>query len=118
MPGIDLHKRLGLPVQTEDPRTLFELQAKLGKGSYGSVFKARNIKTAEIVAIKIVNLDDEEALEDVRREIEILSECDDPNIVKYYGSYLRADYLWVCWMRMIRTNGTDCYGVLWGWFCQ
>jgi serine/threonine protein kinase len=36
-----------------------------------------------------------QALNDVRREIKILSECNHPNIVKYYGSYFKEENLWV-----------------------
>lgn len=96
---IDFHiltSKLGMPIHPEDPLTLFEMQEKLGKGSYGSVYKARNINTSEIVAIKMIALDEGETIKDVRREIAILSECDDPHVVKYFGSYYRDETLWVC----------------------
>uniref|UniRef100_A0A3Q2ZYP6 Mitogen-activated protein kinase kinase kinase kinase 2 n=1 Tax=Kryptolebias marmoratus TaxID=37003 RepID=A0A3Q2ZYP6_KRYMA len=38
---------------TED----YELIHRIGCGTYGDVFKARNIKTSELAAIKIVRLD-------------------------------------------------------------
>lgn len=84
-----------MPIHPEDPLTLFEIQEKLGKGSYGSVYKARNKESSEIVAVKIIALDDTETIKDVRREIEILSECDDPHVVKYFGSYYRDETLWI-----------------------
>jgi hypothetical protein len=34
-----LQTKLGMAIQPEDPLTLFEIQEKLGKGSYGSVYK-------------------------------------------------------------------------------
>lgn len=46
--------------------------------------------------MKIIALDDTETIKDVRREIEILAECDDPHVVKYFGSYYRDETLWVC----------------------
>lgn len=91
-----LQTKLGMNINPEDPLTLFDIQEKLGKGSYGSVYKARHKDTSDIVAIKIIALDDTETIKDVRREIEILSECDDPHVVKYFGSYYRDETLWVC----------------------
>jgi serine/threonine-protein kinase 24/25/MST4 len=82
-------------VYDDDPRTLFELQERLGKGSFGSVYKAVNVKTKEVVAIKIISLSEDDAVEDVRREISILRECENSHIVKYYGSYFEEENLWV-----------------------
>lgn len=83
----------------EDPATLFTLQEILGKGAYGSVYKAVGTglggNPAGTVAIKIISLDVKDAIDDVRAEIEILSECKHPNIVNYLGSYYKDGNLWV-----------------------
>ena len=63
-------------------------------GSYGLVYKGREKKTGEIVAIKIILLDDENSVEDVRKEIQILAACHHENIVKYHGSYFKGENLW------------------------
>ena len=91
-----LRDRLGHNIEAQEPSQLFNLKERLGKGSFGSVFKAVNNVTSEIVAVKIISLADEQALDDVRREISILKECDNSHIVKYYGSYFEDDNLWVC----------------------
>lgn len=93
-----IRDRMGTSVNNEDPTKLYELKERLGKGSFGSVFKGVNRKTDEVVAIKIISLTEEEAIEDVRQEIEILQECESAQIVKYYGSYLQRDNLWVCYL--------------------
>lgn len=67
----------------------------VAQGSYGSVFLGRQLKNSEMVAVKVISIDDPQTLEDVRREIRILSECNHPNIVKYYGSYFKDQNLWV-----------------------
>jgi serine/threonine protein kinase len=46
-------------------------------------------------AIKIISIDDEVAIGDVRREVEILSTTNNPNIVQYFGMYHRNGYLWI-----------------------
>lgn len=86
---------LGDSIIDKDPSKLFLLQERLGKGSFGSVFKAFFIETHEVVAIKIISLIDEESVEDVRHEISILKECENSHIVKYYGAYFHGENLWV-----------------------
>lgn len=82
-------------VLNEDPLTLFDLQERLGKGSFGSVYRAINKRTGEVVAVKIIPVADDEAIEDVRREVSILQECENSHIVKYFGSYFQGENLWV-----------------------
>ncbi|CAN8239018.1 unnamed protein product [Cochlearia groenlandica] len=80
----------------EDPTTKYEFLNELGKGSYGSVYKARDLKTSEIVAVKVISLTEgEEGYEEIRGEIEMLQQCNHPNVVRYLGSYQGEDYLWI-----------------------
>lgn len=89
--------RLTRELDGVDPESLYELLDVLGRGSFGSVHRARRRSTGELVAIKRIPLDegDVEALEDLRREIGILRDCAHPNIVNYYGAYIKSDHLWV-----------------------
>ena len=80
------------------PEDLFELLEKqLGKGSYGAVYKARHRPSGTVVAVKVIPLtgEDEEGLEDIRREIAVLRECVHPNVVRYFGSFMGDEYLWI-----------------------
>lgn len=80
---------------TTNPKTIYTLEEKLGEGSFGDVFKALK-NTGELVAIKIISLEDEEIIKDVRKEIEILSQCHHKNIVNYISSNVSDDNnLWV-----------------------
>ena len=95
----------------------------VGKGSYGAVYKARDLRTSELVAIKVISLSEgvsimklfdcyslvnrvfelnwdvdymqEEGYEEIRGEIEMLQQCSHPNVVRYLGSYQGEEYLWV-----------------------
>ncbi|XP_072088706.1 serine/threonine-protein kinase 1 isoform X7 [Arachis hypogaea] len=83
-------------VTREDPTTKYELLNELGKGSYGAVYKARDLRTSEMVAIKVISLSEgEEGYEEIRGEIEMLQQCNHPNVVRYLGSYQGEEYLWI-----------------------
>ncbi|KAG4403216.1 hypothetical protein AAZX31_01G056500 [Glycine max] len=83
-------------VTREDPTTKYELLNELGKGSYGAVYKARDLRTSEMVAIKVISLSEgEEGYEEIRGEIEMLQQCNHPNVVRYLASYQGEEYLWI-----------------------
>uniref|UniRef100_A0A8C7MWZ0 non-specific serine/threonine protein kinase n=1 Tax=Oncorhynchus kisutch TaxID=8019 RepID=A0A8C7MWZ0_ONCKI len=69
---------------------------RIGSGTYGDVFKARNIKTSVISAIKVVKLDPGDDILSIQQEITMIKECTHKNIVAYFGSYLRNNKLWIC----------------------
>ncbi|XP_035531394.1 mitogen-activated protein kinase kinase kinase kinase 2 isoform X2 [Morone saxatilis] len=79
-----------------DPLDDYELVHRIGCGTYGDVFKARNIRTSELAAIKIVKLDPGDDITSIQQEITMMKECKHKNIVAYFGSYHRNTKLWIC----------------------
>ncbi|XP_071726309.1 probable serine/threonine-protein kinase At1g54610 [Rutidosis leptorrhynchoides] len=65
----------------------FEKLDKIGQGTYSSVYKARDLTTNKIVALKRVRFDnmDPESVKFMAREILILRRLDHPNIIKLEG---------------------------------
>ncbi|CAL9043496.1 unnamed protein product [Musa banksii] len=65
----------------------FEKLEKIGQGTYSSVFRACEIETGRIVALKKVRFDnfDPENVRFMAREIQILRRLDHPNVIKLEG---------------------------------
>ncbi|KAJ3416677.1 Serine/threonine-protein kinase 25 [Chytridiales sp. JEL 0842] len=74
----------------------FEKTERIGRGSFGEVYKGIKKSTKEVVAIKVLDLDtDDDDILDVQKEITVLSHCESEHITRYHGSYLVGTKLWV-----------------------
>ncbi|XP_073295435.1 protein IMPAIRED IN BABA-INDUCED STERILITY 1-like isoform X2 [Primulina huaijiensis] len=65
----------------------YEKLEKIGQGTYSTVFRARELETGKIVALKKVRFDnfEPESVRFMAREITILRRLDHPNIIKLEG---------------------------------
>ncbi|XP_032341985.1 mitogen-activated protein kinase kinase kinase kinase 1 isoform X1 [Camelus ferus] len=79
-----------------DPRDHYDLLQRLGGGTYGEVFKARDKVTGDLVALKMVKMEPDDDVSTLQKEILILKTCRHANIVAYHGSYLWLQKLWIC----------------------
>lgn len=79
----------GDAIQGWTPRraNTFEKLSKIGQGTYSNVYKARDLITGKIVALKKVRFDnlEPESVKFMAREINVLRKLDHPNVVKLEG---------------------------------
>lgn len=59
----------------------------IGRGQFGSVYRALNIQTGSIVAVKRIGIKGktDEEVEQLEREVQLVKRLSHPTIVKYEG---------------------------------
>uniref|UniRef100_A0A8C2DNZ9 non-specific serine/threonine protein kinase n=1 Tax=Cyprinus carpio TaxID=7962 RepID=A0A8C2DNZ9_CYPCA len=81
----------------EDPEKLFTDLREIGHGSFGAVYFARDVRTAEVVAIKKMSYSGKQTNEkwqDIIKEVKFLQRIQHPNSIEYKGCYLREHTAW------------------------
>ncbi|EGC39554.1 hypothetical protein DICPUDRAFT_93560 [Dictyostelium purpureum] len=82
-----------LPEGIKDPSLEFDLLECLGRGSFGSVFKAIYKRTGTVVAVKLVPINED--FQEILKEINIMKQCKSKYVVQYYGNYFKDETCWI-----------------------
>eukprot|EP01112_Ceratiomyxa_fruticulosa_P015868 TRINITY_DN4733_c0_g1_i1.p1 TRINITY_DN4733_c0_g1~~TRINITY_DN4733_c0_g1_i1.p1 ORF type:complete len:421 (+),score=86.42 TRINITY_DN4733_c0_g1_i1:205-1467(+) len=90
---------LSSAVSLEDPEQLFRVIEVVGQGSFGIVCTCEHITTGAIVAIKFIEIEDEEdesGNKGLLRELDIMKSSNGcAQMVQYHGSYLKEGHLMI-----------------------
>ncbi len=89
-----------LPVNKSDlikkgKRNNYKFDQKLGKGSFGSVWKATHIYNGAARAIKKIKMKYISDMKAFKQELNCLKELDHPNILKLYEYFLDKEYIYL-----------------------
>jgi serine/threonine-protein kinase 24/25/MST4 len=73
-----------------------EMIERVGRGSFGEVWKARNKQTGDVVAVKLINLEEsEEDIEVIQDEVHVQRSIKCDQIVRIYESFTHGHTLWI-----------------------
>ena len=74
----------------------YKILSFLGEGSYGKVFKAREISTGRVLAVKKIQINNSlTKYKKTIKEINLLKNLDHPNIVKFYDFFEEEDNIYL-----------------------
>ncbi|ESN90504.1 hypothetical protein HELRODRAFT_131625, partial [Helobdella robusta] len=79
----------------QDPEEIWKVVGELGDGAFGKVFKAQHKTRGTFAALKQMEINDDNDLEDYSIEIDILNECKHENIVGIHEAYYYKNKLWL-----------------------
>jgi calcium-dependent protein kinase len=66
---------------------------ELGRGAYAKVYRVQNLKTKEVFACKELAKSKINDMQKFKNEINVMSKCDHPNIIKLYEIYEDPRYI-------------------------
>ncbi|KAI8320484.1 kinase-like protein, partial [Martensiomyces pterosporus] len=80
-------ERLTVYSESDQRLTNYQLGNCIGRGQFGSVYRALDLETGQMVAVKQIPLDGQNAddMDDVMNEVELLKSLSSPRIVRYHG---------------------------------
>ncbi|KAI8580434.1 hypothetical protein K450DRAFT_237000 [Umbelopsis ramanniana AG] len=88
-------ERLSIFDDAGDLIAQYQLGNCIGKGQYGSVYKALNLGTGQMMAVKRITLEsaNTKEIDEIMKEVELLKSLSHPNVVQYEGFSFSESHL-------------------------
>ncbi|KAI8076910.1 kinase-like domain-containing protein [Halteromyces radiatus] len=86
-----MHEKLLLKTRDGSSSTQYQLGNCIGKGQFGSVFRALDLGTGEIVAVKRIKFEDGELDKEITKEVSLLKTLSHMNVICYLG-FIRSKH--------------------------
>lgn len=83
------------PIESKNTKGPLQIFEELGAGSFGKVYRAYEMQMQKIVAVKLIELDTSNDIEDVLLELKFLSELRCGQITRHYYARLYDSILYV-----------------------
>ncbi|KAJ1799643.1 Protein kinase of the Mitotic Exit Network [Coemansia sp. RSA 2399] len=85
-------ERLTVYSESAQRLTNYQLGNCIGRGQFGSVYRALDLETGQMVAVKQISLEGQDSsnMDDVMQEVDLLKSLSSPRIVRYYG-FVKTD---------------------------
>lgn len=77
------------------PAEDYHLESFLGRGSFGEVYRATNLKTGQIYALKMIDLDEAGDMNELIKEIHFLSHIRSKYLTRHYETFLQDSKMWI-----------------------
>ena len=78
----------------------YVLHERIGRGSFGEVWRGQDRQTGEVVAIKVIDLDQaEDEIDDIVQEIKVMALCESAFVTQYYCSHVSVTQLYIIMAR-------------------
>lgn len=87
----------------------------IGRGQFGSVYRALNLNTGQMVAVKRIGLEGlkEEEISQLMREVDLVKRLTHPSIVKYEGMARDENALSIVLEYVFSSIFISCFASLW-----
>ena len=93
--NFSISKRQFIRIIQSDITNHYEVIKKIGEGSYGKIYKAKNKISNELRAMKQMEKSKIKNIQTFKNEIEILSKMNHPNIIKLFEVYEDPKYFYL-----------------------
>eukprot|EP00808_Paulinella_micropora_P001281 g36111.t1 len=77
------------------PLHVYDVVCRLGEGTFGAVYQARHKRTGDLVALKVVELKNDDDLEMELKEARFMEECNHPCVLRAFGTWHYQQKLWL-----------------------